>query len=249
MFRRDQADVFRVSGSILNLAKRSQFRFFSTPMGMFRRSLVVITMTAFYLQAVHAEEEEASPTKNKIEYPSPDGRLAFRYSGDPDKVGSVEDTGDKQTYDLIDKKSGKILMSVAESDESIGPSARFHMTVLWRPDSKAFAITAFLWKRGSTLFVYRRDSGADFQQIEVPELDVDIPDKEKKGREFRHMVEDNSATAKRWQKDGSLLVEVKTANDGDGYMITATRKVTLGFDQSNKAKIRNSSVKYVTEKQ
>jgi hypothetical protein len=52
---------------------------------------------------------------------------------------------EKQTYELVDKRSGKVLMSVAESDPDLGPSARFNMEVLWRPDSKAFALTAMLW--------------------------------------------------------------------------------------------------------
>lgn len=233
----------------MSLLPNERNSLFLDAMHRFRRGLLVLTLIALCLPVVRGEEEDdAGSKKNKIEYPSPDGRFTFRYSGDPDKVGSVEDTGEQQTYDLIDKKTGKVLKTVVKSDEDIGPSARFNMKVLWRPDSKAFAITAFLWKRGSTLFVFRQ-KGADFEPIEIPELDADIPEKEKKGREFQHMVEDNSATAERWQKDGSLLVEVATANDGDGYMITATRKVILGFNQSNKAKILKSSVKYVTEKQ
>ena len=217
-------------------------------MHRFRTGLFVVALMTLTLPVVRSQDDEESPNKNKIEYPSPDGRFAFRYSGDPDKVGSVEDTGDKQTYDLIDRKSGKVLKSVVESDEDIGPSARFNMTVLWRKDSKAFAISAFLWKRGRTLFVYRRD-GTDFRPIEIPELDVEIPDKEKKGKEFPHVVEMNSATARRWQPEGSLEVAVESMYDGEGSTITATRKVILGFDQSNKAKVLKSSVKYVTKKQ
>ena len=44
-------------------------------------------------------------------------------------------------------------MSVAESDPDFGPSPRFNLEVLWRPDSKAFALTATLWKRGSYVAV------------------------------------------------------------------------------------------------
>jgi hypothetical protein len=194
------------------------------------------------------EVEGGGSKKNKIEYPSPDGRFAFRYSGDPELVGSLQDTGEKQTYDLIDKKSGEKLMTVVESDEDIGPSARFNMTVLWEPNSKAFAISAYLWKRGRTLFVYRQE-GAKFRQIEFPKLDVDVPDKEKKGKRFPHVSELDSVTASRWQSDGSLQVEVESMYDGEDSTLTATRKVTLGFGRSSKAKILKSSVKYVIEKQ
>jgi hypothetical protein len=219
-------------------------------MNRFHRGLLVVTLIAFCLPALRGQEDKegGGSKKNKIEYPSPDGHFAFRYSGDPDLVGSVEDTGDKQTYDLIDKKSGKKLMTVVESDEDIGPSARFNMTVLWQPNSKAFAISAYLWKRGTTLFVYRQE-GAKFRSIDIPELDVDVPAKEKKGKEFPHVSEMNSATAQRWQPDGSLQVEVESMYDGEDSTITATRKVTLGFNRSSKAKILKSSVKYVTEKQ
>ncbi len=154
-------------------------------------------MLALCLPPVRGQEEEEGTKKNKIEAASPDGRFAFRYSGDPDKAGA--DDAESQTYDLIDKKSGRVLMSVVESDNDIGPSARFSMHVLWQADSKAFAITAFLWKRGSTLFVYKRD-GSTFRKIEIPELEADIPEKEMKGKEFPHVVESSSETAKRWQK-------------------------------------------------
>ncbi len=201
------------------------------------------SMTGLCLLPVRGQDD---PKKNKIEAPSPDGRFAFRYSGDPDSAGA--DDAEAQTYDLIDQKSGKVLMSVVESDPDIGPSARFHMDVLWRPDSKAFAITAFLWKRGSTLFVCTRD-GSAFRKIEIPELEADIPEKEMKGKEFPHVVELNSDTAKRWQKDGSLMVEIESVQDGEGCTITANRKVVLGFDRSDKAKVLKSTIKYTTEKQ
>src|SRR5215813_2142017 len=105
-----------------------------------QRSLIVLSILVTCSYPVCGEETEEE-TKKTIEAPSPDGQFAFRYTG--------ESESEKQTYDLIDKRSGKVLMSVAESDPDLGPSARFNMEVLWRPDSKAFALTAMLWKRGS----------------------------------------------------------------------------------------------------
>jgi hypothetical protein len=57
--------------------------------------------------------------------------------------------------------------------------------------------------------------------------------------------------AKRWQKDGSLLVEIETIQDcgGDGSTITANRTVVLGFDHSGNAKILKSTVKFAIENQ
>jgi hypothetical protein len=192
---------------------------------------------------VRGEETEGTPKKT-IEFPSPDGKFAFRYSGD-----KSED--EKQTYDLIDKASHKVVTKVAESDPDAGPSMRFTMeNVLWRADSKAFAVTAFLWKRGTSLIVFARD-GSTFREIELPDLSIEIPKKEMKGKNFPHVVELDSAKAKRWQKDGALLVEIETMQDGgeDGSTITANRTVILGFDHSAKAKILKSTIKFVIEDQ
>ena len=190
---------------------------------------------------LRAEETDEAPKKT-IEFPSPDGRFAFRYGG-----SAAED--EKQTYNLIEKTTGKVVKKVAESDPDMGPSARFNMEqVLWRPDSKAFALTAFLWKRGSSLFVFGRD-GSTFREVKLPELSIDIPEKAKKGKNFPHVHQLDSTTAKRWEKDGSLLVEIETIVDGEGGTLTATRSVVLGFANFAKAKILKSTIKFATEEQ
>jgi hypothetical protein len=186
--------------------------------------------------------EETAETPAKVEFPSPDGRFAFRYSG-----GESEE--EKKTYQLIEKASGKVVTTVAESDPDLGPSARFTMeNVLWRPDSKAFALTAFLWKRGTSLIVFARD-GSTFREIKLPDLSIDIPEKAKKGKDFPHVAGLDSTTAKSWQKDGSLLVEIETVVDGEGATLTATRSVVLGFNRLAKAKILKSTVKFAIEDQ
>jgi hypothetical protein len=209
-------------------------------MTRFRKILIVLLVLAIRPDVVRAEDTEDTPKKKTIEFPSPDGRFAFRYSGD-----KSED--EKQTYDLIEKASRKVVKIVAESDPDMGPSARFTMEkVLWRSDSKAFALTAFLWKRGFSLFVFARD-GSTFRAIELPELSIEIPEKEKKGKNFPHINQLDSTTAKSWQKDGSLLVEIETVVDGEGGTLTATRTVALGFDRSAKAKIVKSTIKFAIE--
>ena len=175
-----------------------------------------------------------------MESPSPDGQFAFRSTGEAE--------AEKKTYELIGRQSGKVLAQVAESDPDAGPSARFDMKVLWRPDSKAFALTATLWKRGSEVAVYVRD-GAAFHEVKLPELVADISEKAKGGKEFPHMIEMSSQSAKRWEKDGSLVVEIESIQDGNSSQITANRTVVLGFDKSAKAKVLKSSMKYKTEKQ
>src|SRR6266705_3499621 len=152
-------------------------------------------------------QENGDETPQTIENPSLDGRFAFRNTGESDS--------EKQTYDLIDKGSGKVLKSVAESDPDLGPSARFNMSVLWRSDTKAFALTATLIKLGKS---------------------------------FPHVSELDSWSAKQWQKDGSLVVEIENMVDGNDGSITATRTVVLGFDRSDKAKVLKSTIKFAVEK-
>ena len=54
----------------------------------------------------------------------------------------------------------------------------------------------------------------------------------------------NWEEAEKWNKDGSLLVTIDNTVDGAGHTASAVRTVLLGFDQSGKAKILKSSVKY-----
>jgi hypothetical protein len=207
-------------------------------MTQFRKILIAL-LVVVTPNAIRAKESDEAPKKT-IEFPSPDGKFAFRYSGD-----KSED--EVQTYDLIDKRSRKVVTKVAESDPDGGPSMRFTMEkVLWRADSKAFAVTAFLWKRGSSLIVFARD-GSTFHEVKLPDLSIEIPEKEKKGKNFPHINQLDSTTATSWQKDGSLLVEIETVVDGEGGTLTATRTVILGFDHSAKAKILKSTVKFAIE--
>jgi hypothetical protein len=217
-----------------------------------QRSLIVLSILVTCSHPVCGEQPEDG-SKQAIEATSPDGKFAFRYTKDSksDPNLDAESDSEKQTYDLIDKRSGKVLTSVAESDPDLGPSARFNIEgVLWRSNSKAFALTALLWKRGSSVSVFVRD-GSAFHEIKLPDLEADVPDKVKRGKSFGHVSELNSQSAKRWQKDGSLVVEIETIVDGneEGLSITANRTVVLGFDRSDKAKVLKSTIKFAVEKQ
>ncbi len=195
-------------------------------------------LAAFPHSVCHAETEGES--KPALESPSPDGRFAFRYTAESDVAGGG--------YDLVSRQSGKVLARVAESAVDMGPSARFHMTVLWKSDSKAFARTTTLSKRGSYVAVFSRE-GDTFREIKLPELLAEIPEKVKKGKTFPHIVELNSQSAKRWQKDGSLVVEIENIQDGAGVSITANRTVVLSFAPSGQARVVKSAIKFTTETQ
>ena len=76
-------------------------------------------------QASAAEAITDETPKKTIEFPSPDGKF-FRYSS-----GKSQD--ETQTYHLIEKTSGKIVTTVAESDPDLGHSTRFHIECYGAP--------------------------------------------------------------------------------------------------------------------
>jgi hypothetical protein len=201
--------------------------------------VIALSMVATCSSLVWAEDTEDLTKKKTVEAPSPDGQFAFRYTG--------ESNDEKKTYDLFEKASGKVVITVAESDADPAPSARFHMTVLWRADSKAFAVTETLWKRGSYVAVFLREGGT-FREIKLPELLAEIPDKVKGGKSFPHINQLNSQSATRWQKDGSLVVVIENTVDGESGSLTATRTAMLVFDRSDKARLLKSTIKFKTEK-
>ena len=197
------------------------------------RCLPALFLLITFCHPVWSADEEDGGARKKIEARSPDGQYAFRYAGE----------SDEQSYLLIHRKTGKVIKRVAKSDPDIGPSARFLMSVLWKPDSEWFALTATFWKRGSEVLVFARD-GATFREVKVPELLAEIPDKIMAGKEYPHVVEMNSQSAKRWRKDGTLEIEIETIQDGAGSTIQANRTVILGFGHGGKAKILKSTTKY-----
>lgn len=202
---------------------------------MMRRQngLLAFWVLAAFSHPLHAEENEET-AKSKIEFPSPDSRFAFRNTGE-----SLEEA---RTFDLIDKRSGKKVLRIAEHDPDDGPSSRFSMKVSWRSDSKAFAVEEYLWKRGTYVAVYLEEGGA-FREMKIPELVAEPTEKEMAGKQFPHVSELDSQTAKQWQKDGSLVVEIESIHDGEGATITVNRRVVLGFGQG-KARILKSNRKF-----
>ena len=86
------------------------------------------------------------------------------------------------------------------------------------------------------------------REIKLPELKADIPDRLRHGKNFPHIAALNSTSAIRWQKDGSLVVEIVYMIDGENGSITATRTVVLGFDRSDKVSIRKSTMEFKTAK-
>jgi hypothetical protein len=205
------------------------------------RWLAVFVLTAILLAdacALRAQEASASPspgsgdaeedTTKEVSSPSPDGKFAFL-------IGRGEY---EQSIDLVDAKTEKVLQHIGDEDMS---SASY--TVLWAPDSKRFALMTRMGHPNQGVTVYFR-KGNKFQEIKIPDLTVEIPKKILAGKKHPHVAANNWEQAKKWNKDGSLLVTIYNTVDGVDHTASAERTVLLGFDQSGKAKILKSTVKY-----
>jgi hypothetical protein len=172
------------------------------------RLLICLVSLATFAAAVRAQQP-AAPANENIDSPSPDGKLAF--------LTSIGD--DLHALALIDRKSGKIVQRIDDEDSS---QATWH--VLWAPDSNRFALMTRLGHPIQGLDVYFR-SGETFRKIDLPELpEANIPERLKHGKKFPHFASLNWQGAKRWTKDGSLVVTIDTMIDGDGRSITPGKR-------------------------
>jgi hypothetical protein len=195
------------------------------------RVLLCFAALAAFAATVGAQQPAVTPDEN-VDWPSPDGKLAFR----------VSDGEDGRALELIERSSGKKLWTSDDDSDH----ASWH--VLWAPGSKRFALMTRVGHPIQGVDVYFR-SGETFQKIDLPTLpDADIPEKLKHGKKFPHFAALNWQEAKEWKTDGSLVVMIVTTVDGgDGGSITATRTVVLSFGPA-KAKIMKSTIKYEMEK-
>ena len=176
-------------------------------------------------------------TADEIESPSPDGRFAFVTTEKPDQ----------RAFNLIEKESGKVLLRVAQSEED---SDRLNLWFCGLPihnDSLSKVLRQF--RNGQVPLRFTFGVAIRFAKYKCPELpEANIPEKLKRGRNFQHVSALNYASAVRWQKDGSLVVEIESGIDGEasGASLSATRTVLLGFGRSGKARILKSTIKYET---
>ena len=123
--------------------------------------------------------EEVETTKT-VDFSSPDGNFAFL-------IGRGEY---QQTIDLIDKNTEKVLQHIADDDMS-----SVYYRVLWAPDPKRFALITRMGHPNQGVTVYFQN-GETFREIELPELNADIPEKLKRGTRFPHISTNNWQEAK-----------------------------------------------------
>jgi hypothetical protein len=153
---------------------------------------------------------------DQTQYRSPDGKFAMRLAGD--------------ISEIVDVKSGK---TVLELEEVSGFWAK-DSKLLWSPDSKFFAHFS-ADRRGGSTTIYRQKGDADFEQVSLPE----VPDCEKTnvGKEFEASLE-----PKRWLNATTLVLldrEAWSHEDDPDKTSECTRTITISFDASGKASIKN----------
>jgi Tol biopolymer transport system component len=204
-----------------------------------RRCLCGVLIFVGLISPIRAQETGPSPTppteeESDNKSPSPDGKFAL--------LTNYE--SDLHTIDLIDARSKKVLMRVAEED-----SEMVHYRVSWAPDSKRFALMTRSAHPIQGVEVYER-RGDTFHKIKLPDLPTaDIPKRLKRGKSFEHVANLNWQEVETWNKDGSLVVSVTTTIDSaEAGSITAERTVVVGFNRSGKARIVKSTIKYETAK-
>ena len=170
-----------------------------------------------------------SGPQQSIGDPSPDGRYAF--------VENVADD-DTRSVNLIDQKTGKMVKQVADNERG--------WRVLWSADSTRFAgmLRYGHPNQGVTVFIRH---GNTFKEVDLPEINADIPERLKRGKTFTHVAANNWQEAVKWLKNGSLIMTVDSMIDGTGPAVEATRTVTIRFGKGEKPEVLNSSVKYDTE--
>jgi hypothetical protein len=166
-------------------------------------------------------------TSKEVDFPSPDGKLAFL-------IGR----GDEKTIDLIDKKTEKVLQHIDDAD-----MGSVSYRVLWAPNSKRFALMTRAGHPNQDVTVYFL-KGDKFQEIKIPDLTVEIPARIRAGKEHPHVAANNWQEAEKWNKDGSLRLTIENTIDGAGHTASAMRTVLLEFDKSGKPRILKSTVKY-----
>jgi hypothetical protein len=156
---------------------------------------------------------------------SPDGKFALRHVYQ-EQQPFVGDTA------IIEAATGKTVQPL-DSNWEIG-----ELTLLWSRDSQRVSCfadnTHFTENAGgySTRVFFR--NGSAFNEIKLPELpSPQLPSKAAKesDKETTRRVEPMD-----WLKTGDLVLESQMLNDAWGRAVS---KITIGFDQENRAAIRN----------
>ncbi|MCB1086011.1 MAG: hypothetical protein KDM63_03125 [Verrucomicrobiae bacterium] len=101
----------------------------------------IVVFAALCNFGLEAEDEDTDPSLI-----SPDGRFVFHaFSVDEANAG-------KPAFGILERESGRL---VSDPEEDLGDVSRPEETILWAPDSEAFALTTRVGTRHLDTFLYR----------------------------------------------------------------------------------------------
>jgi len=151
---------------------------------------------------------------------SPDGKFALRHV----HAEQQPYTGDTM---IIEVATGKTVAPL-DSNWNIG-----YLKLLWSRDSQRVSYFAQNGDGYSTRVLFR--NGSSFNESKLPELpSPQLPSKAAATEPDAHTTRRVEPTE--WLKTGDLVLESEVLNDAWGR---AASKITIGFDQENRASIRN----------
>jgi hypothetical protein len=190
--------------------------------------IVVACCVASPWTSLSAEEE--------IKYPSPDGRFALR-------ITQTKDNEDQPTVELIEKDSGKVMLTLhGGSDTEVFDASE--SVLVWSPDSKRVAYGfranppgARVEERSALVCFW---NGSGFDKVFLPE-DLPVPDiKFPKGQGGNVKPYGGGVTPLRWLKSGDLELssEDMMLSRDDGKSYTGVLQFTISFDAQHHASVK-----------
>ena len=173
----------------------------------------------------------------EIKYPSPDGRFAMR-------IAQTKDNEDHPTVELIEKDSGKVMLTLHDgSDTEIFDASQ--SVLVWSPDSKRVAYGFRANPPGArveerSVFVcFWNGSGFDkvFLPENLPSPDIKYP----KGKGGSPKPYGGGVTPVKWLKSGDLEMSsddmMFSRDDNKSY--TGVLRFMIAFDAQHHASVKN----------
>ena len=189
----------------------------------------LLSIAGLFLSPSLAAEEE-------IKYPSPDGRFALR-------ITQTKDNEDQPTVELIEKDSGKVMLTLhGGSDTEVFDAS--DSVLVWSPDSKRVAYGFRANPPGarveerSALVCFWNGSGFDkvFLTEDLPVPDIKFP----KGKGGNTKPYGGGVTPVKWLKSGDLEMssEDMMLSRDDGKSYTGVLRFTIFFDAQHHASVK-----------
>ena len=174
--------------------------------------------------------------EEEIKYSSPDGRFALR-------ITESKDNEDHPTVELIEKGSGKALLTLHNRSDTESFDAS-QTILVWSPDSRRVAYGFRANPRGAR--IEELDAlicfwnGVGFDKVSLPENLPQPEIKFPKGKDANLKPYGGGITPVRWLKSGDLEMsnEDMMLSRDDGKSYTGVLKFTIGFDAQHHPSVK-----------